>query len=628
MIAVNASTGEPSAVQPTVALMHDGFNHRLTVAEARRRLFGDGPVMRIGRYRIEDRIGAGGMGEVYLAVDEELDRKVAIKRVLPGLISEHVHARLRDEARALAKLSHPNVVQVYEIGEHDHRTFLAMEYVQGQTLAQWLADRPRPWREILACFCTAGRGLAAAHEAGVVHRDFKPENILLGHDGSVRVADFGLALSGAELEAAAAFDPLREGEETAATHYIAGTFRYMPLEQLRGEAVDARSDQFAFCVALYEALWRAQPFSHGTVLERIEALEHEPACKPVRAGVPAGVWRILRRGLACSPSDRWPDMTALLDALARVPHRRRQVLVAGLAAPMLLGTFALASFLREPEPSLTPNVAAAPPTVEVVPIIAEPAVDLAHGPGRERPGTGARLWIGTSELRFASAAGSPSQPVAELAAGRLPEGEVRNHLVVPLHEMLGDGPPSTHDSITLFVDRRVPWTTIVDVLYSTGRAGYQRWDFVVQTDGEARVITAKPPMYSVPEQKLANLAMLRLWVTSTHVEVSTQIARPMGAQGNVRALDVGGGRCELGLDGLDALQPLSTRLCELSGVAIPIWISAESQSTWAEVVEVLAHASMEGICDGGIVVASDTQPEDCEAPLRPTDLPELLARAP
>ena len=633
MIAANPTTVEPSAVQPAAALMRDGFNHHVTVAEARRRLFGDGPVLRIGRYRIEDRIGAGGMGEVYLALDDELDRKVAIKRVLPGLISEHKHAQLRDEARALAKLSHPNVVQVYEIGEHDHRTFLAMEYVQGQTLAQWLADRPRSWREILARFQAAGRGLAAAHEAGVVHRDFKPENILLGHDGSVRVADFGLALSGAELEAAAAIGPFREGDETGATHYIAGTFHYMPLEQLRGEAVDARSDQFAFCVALYEALWRTQPFSRGSVPERIEALEHEPARKPARAGVPAAVWRILRRGLARSPSDRWPDMNALLDALARVPRRRhRQVLAAGLAAPMLLGTAALAGFLGEPEPSHGPDAAAAPLAAtagpEVVPEVVEPTVELARGPGRERPGTGARLWIGTDELRFASASGSPSRPVAELAGGRLPESDVRNHLVVPLHEMLGDGPPSTHDSITLLVDRRVPWATIVDVLYSTGRAGYQRWDFVVQTDGEARVITARPPMYSVPEQKLANLAMLQLWVTSTHVEVATQIARPMGAQGNVRALDVGDGRCELGLDALDSLRASSTRLCELSGVAIPIWIGAEPQSSWAEVVNVLGHASMEGICDGGIVVASDTQPEDCDAPVRSTDLPELLAHAP
>src|SRR5690606_25625500 len=239
-------------------------NHRLAVSEARRRLFGEGPIVRIGRYRIEARIGAGGMGEVYLAVDEELDRKVAIKRVLPGLISEHHHQRLREEARALAKLCHANVVQVYEIGEHEQRTFLAMQYVEGQTLASWLAEQPRTWREILTRFCAAGRGLAAAHEAGVVHRDFKPENILLADDGNVRVADFGIAL--AEADPGAAVGSFGDHEET---HYVAGTFRYMPIEQLRGDPVDARSDQFAFCVALYEALWGAQPWALGTMQERL-----------------------------------------------------------------------------------------------------------------------------------------------------------------------------------------------------------------------------------------------------------------------------------------------------------------------------------------------------------------------
>jgi serine/threonine protein kinase len=629
MIADDTSTGEPWAVLPTAALMRDGFNHRLTVSEARRRLFGDGPLLRIARYHVEERIGAGGMGEVYLAIDEELDRKVAIKRVLPGLISERQHARLRDEARALAKLSHPNVVQVYEIGEHDHRTFLAMEYVQGQTLAQWLAEQPRAWREILARFCAAGRGLAAAHEAGVVHRDFKPENILLGNDGSVRVADFGVALADAALDAAAVARPLGEGDETGATHYIAGTFRYMPLEQLRGETVDTRSDQFAFCVALYEALWRTQPFSLGTVLERIEALEHERAHKPARAGVPAQVWRILRRGLARSPSDRWPDMTTLLDALARVPRRGRAVIAIGFAAPLLLATVVLASRLGEAEPPREHDPVAAPPAAVAAPAIIEPSVELARGPGRERPGTGARVWIGPDELRFANTSDTPSRHVAELADGRISPSDVRNHFVQPLHELLGDEPPNSHDSITLFVDRRVPWTTIVDILYSTGRAGYRRWDFVVETEGELRVIAAKPPMYSVPEQKLARLAMLQLWVTREHVAVSTQIARPMDAQaGTVRALDVGDGKCELGLDELDSLRELSSRLCELSGVAIPLWIGAEGQSSWGEVVEVLGHASAEGICDGGIVVSSDTRPEDCDAPLRSSELAELLARTP
>ncbi|HVH97122.1 MAG TPA: serine/threonine-protein kinase [Enhygromyxa sp.] len=627
------STGEPwASIEPTVALLRDGFNHRLTVSEARRRLFGDGEVLKIGRYRIEARIGAGGMGEVYLAVDEELDRKVAIKRVLPGLISERQHERLRDEARALAKLSHPNVVQVYEIGESDGRTFLAMEYVRGQTLAQWLAEQPRSWREILSRFCAAGRGLAAAHEAGVIHRDFKPENILLGDDGSVRVADFGIAMAEREVEDVAVVRALREGDETGATHYIAGTFRYMPLEQLRGETIDARSDQFAFCVALYEALYRAQPWALGGVLERLDVLEHERARKPSRGKVPAQVWWILRRGLARSPRDRWPSMMKLIEALGRVSRRRREAIAAAFAVPVLAGGLALAGVLVESERSdeATPMPLSPTTVITTDRQRVEPAVELARGPGRDRPDTGPRLWIGIDELRHAEHIDARNGLVTKLRHGQLPAEMVKNHSVLPLHLLLDQDSPKSHDTITLFIDRRVPWTTIVDVLYTTGRAGYSRWDFAVETDGETRVLTAKPPMYSVPEQlQLDRLAMLQLWVAPNHVEVSTQIARLIGhAPPIVHALDVGDGDCELRRDELASLRPLSSKMCELNGVAIPIWLAAEERLPWGEVVEVLGHAMQDGICDGGIVVSTDTRPEHCQAPVDAATLAELIESEP
>jgi serine/threonine protein kinase len=621
MIAANVSTQEPWAGEPTVALMLDGFNHRLTISEARRRLFGEGPIVKIGRYRIEARIGAGGMGEVYLAVDEELDRKVAIKRVLPGLISERQHQRLRDEARALAKLSHSNVVQVYEIGEHDHRTFLAMEYVEGQTLAGWLAAEPRAWREILNRFCAAGRGLAAAHEAGVIHRDFKPENILLGDDGSVRVADFGIALAEANADAVAAIRTIAEHDETGATHYIAGTFRYMSFEQLRGDSLDARSDQFAFCVALYEALWGTQPWPLGNALERLDVLAREHPHKPARGRVPMRVWRILRRGLARSPKDRWPDMSALLDALEAVPCQRRSTIessvwaLTGLGVSAMLASAILSSDDDAPPAAAAPVVSVAEPAEP-----AEPSVELAQGPGRERPGTGPRIWITGSELHYADAAGQASRRLTSVEDGRIPA--TKNHLVEPLHELFdGAARPGAHDSLTLFVDRSVQWSTIVDVLYTTGRAGWRRWDFVVETAGETRVLTAKPPQYSVPEVQLAQLAMLQLWVTPERVEVSTQIARPMDAQpGTVRALDVGDGDCGLDRGELESLRSLSSRLCELSGVAIPVWVAAEPTVSWADVVEVLGHAMTEGVCHGGIVVSTDTRAADCDAPTRPDDL--------
>ena len=315
-----------------------GFEHRRMIASARMRLFGDAPELRIGRYRVDTRLGAGGMGEVYLAHDPELDRQVALKLVLPECSATRAHERLRREARALARLSHTNVVQVYEVGEHLERTFLSMEYVAGRTLEAWLDDDPpHAWRRIIDKFLAAGRGLAAAHRAGVVHRDFKPSNVLLGDDGSVRVADFGLALASAGGDASSGGSLSLDG----LSNPVVGTIRYMPLEQLRGDPVDARSDQFAFCVALYEALWHEPPYELGTVARRLEALHGGHLRAPARGRVPAAVWRVVRRGLAIETSDRWPSMDALLHALARATNLRRHALLVGAVVIVaVLGTLA------------------------------------------------------------------------------------------------------------------------------------------------------------------------------------------------------------------------------------------------------------------------------------------------
>ncbi|EDM75075.1 serine/threonine kinase family protein, partial [Plesiocystis pacifica SIR-1] len=247
------------------------FEHRRAVAAARKALFGQAQELFIGRYRILNRIGAGGMGEVYLAQDEKLERRVAIKRVLGAGVNDRAQERLRREARALARLSHPNVVQVYEIGEHEERTFLAMEFVEGQTLAAWLESEAHDWRAILTQFIDAGRGLAAVHAVGVVHRDFKAENVLMGKDGRARIADFGLAIDdgaalpeapqgpeapenpeaaradGSESSAASGPRPLPSlGERLSVTGAMVGTIRYMAPEQIRAGHIDARSDQFAF----------------------------------------------------------------------------------------------------------------------------------------------------------------------------------------------------------------------------------------------------------------------------------------------------------------------------------------------------------------------------------------------
>jgi serine/threonine protein kinase len=199
-----------------------------------------------------DRIGAGGMGVVYAAYDPELDRRVALKLLRPDRFgSDADRLRLLREAQALARLADPHVVSVYDTGTFGDRVFVAVELVEGETLRQWLGGlraAPRSWREVLARFLPAGRGLAAAHAAGLVHRDFKPENVLLGRDGRVRVADFGLAEAAPEPGGKLAALPAEWG-------LVLGTPAYMAPEQLRGIAVDARSDQFSFCVALFEALY-------------------------------------------------------------------------------------------------------------------------------------------------------------------------------------------------------------------------------------------------------------------------------------------------------------------------------------------------------------------------------------
>ncbi|HVI04275.1 MAG TPA: serine/threonine-protein kinase [Enhygromyxa sp.] len=331
--------------------LFDDFEQQRLLASIHNRLFGHGSSVRIGRYRVERRLGAGAMGEVYLAVDEELDRKVAIKRVLAGHDDLREQQRLRREARALARLTHANVVQVYEVGEHDGRTFIAMQYVAGRTLAEWLSEDRRPWPAILERFIAAGRGLAAVHRAGLVHRDFKPDNVLLG-EGEVRVVDFGLVLAGD--------DRLRGSEQLPSPAAIAhvsitgalmGTIRYMPLEQLRGEIVDARSDQFSFCVALYEALWGRAPFELDSTHTRARALARGVPIPP-DPGLPAGLWWVIRRGLSRDPQQRWPDMESLIVALDRVPRRRRALAWAAatvLMAGIGIGIAALADERDQPE---------------------------------------------------------------------------------------------------------------------------------------------------------------------------------------------------------------------------------------------------------------------------------------
>jgi len=293
---------------------------------------------RVGRFTAVRQIGAGGMGVVYMAYDEQLDRKVAVKllqeRPGAGADAESLgHARLLREAQAMAHVSHPNVAAVYEVGTYEDQVFVAMELVEGKTLGQWLADAPRGWKEIVAVYVQAGRGLAAAHAAGIVHRDFKPENVIVGDDGRARVLDFGLArasqttptLPPAEISAS----DLKLNTSLAArltqAGSLMGTPAYMPPEQYLRAGTDARSDQFSFCVTLFEALYGARPFSGQTLSELMAAITRGKIRVPKQhRPVPGWIHEVVVRGLHVDADQRWPDMPTLLEALGRDPARRRR----------------------------------------------------------------------------------------------------------------------------------------------------------------------------------------------------------------------------------------------------------------------------------------------------------------
>jgi serine/threonine-protein kinase len=286
------------------------------------------PGARVGRYVVDRLLGRGGVGVVYAAYDEKLQRRVALKVLAPSRLVqeslERLEARLLREAQAMAQLSHVHVVSVFDVERVGDRVFLAMELFDGDTLQSWLKEDHRGWREVLEKFLQAGEGLAAAHHAGMVHRDFKPGNVLLSKStGRVAVSDFGLVSAEPlgrllPVQRASAAD----APERTATQ-LAGTPRYMAPEQLEGKRVDARADQFAFCVALSEALFDALPSDDGAV----------DAPTKQGANVPRRLRRALARGLSRDPAQRFASLDALLAELrasARVSRLRRWGAVAGL----------------------------------------------------------------------------------------------------------------------------------------------------------------------------------------------------------------------------------------------------------------------------------------------------------
>ncbi|MCA9698738.1 MAG: serine/threonine protein kinase [Myxococcales bacterium] len=280
----------------------------------------------IGRYRVRELAGFGAHAFIYAAWDEERERMVAIKLLRDtGMIRPDQRSRFLREAKALSRLDHPNVVHIYEVGVHEGRSFLAMELVEGRSLRAWQKESPRSTNEILRAYLDAGRGLAAAHAAGLMHRDFKPDNVMVGDDGRVRVADFGLARSTRGTDSFQTIEnmtpglaaALEAGPDLLATVGVSGTPAYMALEQHFGRRTDARADQFAFCVALWEALFGQRPYAGRTAGEIARAIEKGALVAPLSGSeVSRKLRKVLERGLAAEPDDRWPNLEPIIEEIA------------------------------------------------------------------------------------------------------------------------------------------------------------------------------------------------------------------------------------------------------------------------------------------------------------------------
>ncbi|HEY8208389.1 MAG TPA: protein kinase [Myxococcaceae bacterium] len=277
----------------------------------------------VGPYVILERLGSGGMGVVYAAYDPRSDGRVALKLVRSQGKPEKwavLREQLRHEAQAMTQFSHPNIVTLYGSGEHGDQLYLAMELVEGTTARGWIRAAPRSWEQVLDVYVQAGHGLLAAHQAGWVHRDFKPDNVLVGEDGRVCVSDFGLAkLTDIPLSVRMGLgcpEHMRCATPTGAKPgiQVPGTLSYMAPEQLSGQRVGERTDQFSFCVALYEALYGVLPFPPlAAGLPAGGELAVNPA--PIGSGVPLRLRNAILKGLKLSPADRYKTLQPLLKEL-------------------------------------------------------------------------------------------------------------------------------------------------------------------------------------------------------------------------------------------------------------------------------------------------------------------------
>ena len=330
----------------------------------------------VHRYIILGLIGKGGMGAVYKAYDPELDRNIALKMLTvspqEGETASLPQARLMREAQALAKLNHPNVVFVFDVGTYEEGVYIAMEYVEGRTFRDWLKqDKPKP-KEIIEVLLAAGRGLQAAHLEGIVHRDFKPENLIVGDNGQVKVLDFGLARAqGFEnltidqsrprsiIDSQSGSGEQLLSQSLTQVGSLIGTMAYMAPEHFRFQELDEKTDQFSYCITLFEALYGRRPFEGKTKAELEKNVTHGRMQIPVGNDVPDWIKNIALRGLSVAKNDRFPTMDQLLEELAVDPvalrqQRQKKQLMAGAIVAIALLPF-LVWYLFVFESSLCSN---------------------------------------------------------------------------------------------------------------------------------------------------------------------------------------------------------------------------------------------------------------------------------
>ncbi len=301
------------------------------------------PYAQVGRYVLRRPVGAGAMGRVFVAHDPTLEREVALKVLHRDAEDPDLEVRLVREAKALGRLApHPEVITVYDAGRDGDALYIAMELVEGGTLRQW-AEEKRTWREVVAVFVRAGSGLAHAHAAGLVHRDFKPDNVLVGDDGRIRVTDFGLARPSfrapGDHDAPASVRASAMDATLTRSGVLAGTPAYMAPEQFAGRPADARSDIFSFCVAFYEALYGERPFEAHNIVQLIErTTSGQVSPPPAGSDVPSRLRRVLLAGLRPEPEKRYASMTELLAAVHESTLPRKLPRAAGVL--LILGVLA------------------------------------------------------------------------------------------------------------------------------------------------------------------------------------------------------------------------------------------------------------------------------------------------